>query len=448
MIPVLLLSATLGCAAWLYGGTEPWAWHMCQALAALCLAAVLLESRRRREDDPEAGEAPWSWSWGLPAVLLMAFMAVQAANPSHAYSPGDEGLTPLQHIPWLPHSVSRAASVQAIGRLVTCLVVMLTARYACASRGASQGLVALLLTSGTTMAVLVILQRADHPRPPYAMTGMFVNGSNYAAYANLLLPMALSLGRASQMRARRRGDRSHPGHLLYLAAAILVVSVLISGSRAGVAVSLSIAAGWAGLEALEGVRRGRSLAGAAVLLLPMAIAVGVFLALRADRMGTAPLPFEEGMFGMSGRLAALRGSVRLFLDRWFAGCGAGTFACAFPYYQPSSIAGLYFRYAHNDWIEYGVELGLAGSGLLAWFLAAVLWPWAHATVGVGFPNAAPRGGGRVRRTSTWRRYERRGIGLALAGMAAHALVDFPVHIPAILLTACVLAGLWNRRPAQ
>jgi O-antigen ligase len=130
-------------------------------------------------------------------------------------------------------------------------------------------------------------------------------------------------------------------------------------------------------------------------------------------------------------------------DRWAAGTGAGTFACAFPYYQPPALTGLYFRYAHNDWLEYPTELGAIGTALLAWLVGAVLWP-VRVRGGQGDAPSASDGRGRHRR-STWRRYERRGIALALAGMSIHALVDFPLHIPATLLTASALAGLAGRR---
>ena len=140
----------------------------------------------------------------------------------------------------------------------------------------------------------------------------------------------------------------------------------------------------------------------------------------------------------------------MFVDRWAVGTGAGTFACAFPYYQPPAIGSLYFRYAHNDWIEYLAELGVLGAGLLAWLVAAVVWPLPTAEVDGDRQAKEGAEGGRRRRRgrSTWRHYERRGIALALAGMAMHALTDFPLQIPPILLTAAALAGLMNRREVR
>ena len=43
---------------------------------------------------------------------------------------------------------------------------------------------------------------------------------------------------------------------------------------------------------------------------------------------------------------------------------AGTFYCAFPYYQPDELNGFY-RHAHCDWLQAAGELGLAGLLLLA-----------------------------------------------------------------------------------
>jgi O-antigen ligase len=166
------------------------------------------------------------------------------------------------------------------------------------------------------------------------------------------------------------------------------------------------------------------------------LAVAVFGLLRMDRLAAADLPFADGVWGIDARASVLRSTVRMCGDRWFAGTGAGTFACAFPYYQSHDIAGLYFRYAHNDWVEYPAELGLVGGSLLAWLGAAVLWP--------GLAGRGARGahGGR-RHRAIWRAYLWRGSMLSLAGVGAHALLDFPFHIPATAALASALAGAFS-----
>jgi O-antigen ligase len=432
VIQVFLLSSVLLAASWLYGATETWALRIVQGLTALALIGTLAAERGERRRCGARLPSVWQWQWGLPLLLLCGFILAQALNPSHVYTPGNEGLTPIAHRSWLPGSVSARASLEAIGRLLTWAACMAAAARVCRSRPAAYGLLALLLTGGCAMAMLVIVQRSQSPRPPYAMTGMFVNGSNYAAHANMLLPLALSLGRATQLEAATRLRRSHPGFLLYGVAAALAVAVLVSGSRAGAAVAIAIAGAWLVMEWWSARRRGGTLTSGAWI--PVVLAVAVFGLLRMDRLAVADLPFADGVWGSEARASVLRSTGRMFGDRWLTGTGAGTFACAFPYYQSRDVAGLYFRYAHNDWVEYPAELGLAGGALLAWLGVAALWP------GLAGRGARSRGGPRHR--SIWRAYLWRGSLLALAGVGAHALLDFPFHIPGTAVLASALAGVF------
>jgi O-antigen ligase len=372
----------------------------------------------------------------VPLVLLCGFIVIQGLNASHAFSHVDEGLTPRNHLSFLPRSVSAGISFDALLRLLTYACVVGVVRSMSRSRIQHHVMVGTAILSGFCMALLVIMQRLDHPNPPYPMTGMFVNANSYAAYANLLFPMALVTGRSAHLRAVRRMRRSHPGYALYLVAAVLALSIVASGSRAGTAICAATLLCWFMLEIYQ-TFRGSARAGWWLIfstLVPLLAAAVLFASLGDARFRTE---FEAAggiTSGVAGRRSLLLACVTMFRDRWIAGSGAGTFECAFPYYQPSDLAGLYFKYAHNDFLEYAIELGVIGSLLLSGFLLTLFVPaWKE------FRHI-----NKVRRPLT-RRYEMAGFALALGALLLHALVDFPMHIPGVVLVGCAWVGLAGQR---
>ena len=450
MIPALLICLTLVFAAWAYGTTEAWALHAVQGATLLAAVVALSDARRAGRFDSETVALAWNWRWGGPLLALCAYVLVQALNASYSFSPGDEGLTPRRHLPFLPSSVASAASLGALGKLGTYAAVWWVVRVVAVSRSRRHLLASLVVVAGAAMAVLVTLQRTDRPCPPWPMTGRFVNENNYAAYANLLIPVALALARATHWRARVLMERSHPGYLLYGAAGLLIVSVFLSGSRAGILVCAVVVAGGLLLELVRPPHGGRRpwLPLAASLIVPLALAGAVFHFLGFARFHHELASMAGLESGLGGRAALLRALAAMYRDRWFFGTGAGTFACAFPYYQPGSLHGLYFLYAHNDWLQYAIELGAVGSLLLLGLMAGAVWPRRQTgprTVVDDTPEAQTR-----RRVSViGRGIEARGLALALAGVGLHAVVDFPLHIPAIAATAAAWAGLLGRvRPSS
>lgn len=118
-----------------------------------------------------------------------------------------------------------------------------------------------------------------------------------------------------------------------------------------------------------------------------------------------------------------RAVLPMIRDRWFSGCGAGTFEKAFPYYQPRELAGAY-RHAHNEVVQAAAELGTAGAGFLVW-----------AAVAMSF---LPVSQGRWQSLNAW---ESAGIVLALGALVLHGMVDFPFRNPSLCLLAAALVGM-------
>jgi O-antigen ligase len=123
---------------------------------------------------------------------------------------------------------------------------------------------------------------------------------------------------------------------------------------------------------------------------------------------------------------------------WF-GHGAGTFYIALPAIKPAGFPHLW-DHAHNDYVEWAVDTGLVGLGLLLSVAALTAWRALHL-----LRDREPR--------------LHRGVGtaalMALACLGLHSLVDFNLQIPANGLTLVLLLALpwavpvtWPARAAR
>lgn len=117
---------------------------------------------------------------------------------------------------------------------------------------------------------------------------------------------------------------------------------------------------------------------------------------------------------------------------WPWGSGVGTFESVFPRFQAVQSPG-YVEYAHNDYAQLAMELGLAGVLLalaLAWLVLAqlrALW------------RARGRGG-RLSQALVQQAY----CGLGASALLVHSVVEFNMHIPALATTAAFLLGVYLR----
>jgi O-antigen ligase len=118
---------------------------------------------------------------------------------------------------------------------------------------------------------------------------------------------------------------------------------------------------------------------------------------------------------------------------WF-GFGPGTFSTMFPYfneYLGDRIHG-FWVYAHEDYLQTVVEYGYVGAAIWSLFFFG------------GLARAIRCGFHRSLRSND--RMACRGVALALAGIALHCLIDFPLQVYSIQLYVMVfLAFAWTRR---
>ena len=224
--------------------------------------------------------------------------------------------------------------------------------------------------------------------------GPFVNRNQYAAWVELLLPVALY--RAWTMWGGLRGPQPAPwpaagqgrpartggsAPLFALAApAILFGSVVASASRAGVALV------WLEVIVITAIMARRRI----VVVIPIAVVTAV--------IGWCGL---QARFATAGaetvRVEAARASFQMIHDRPWTGFGLGAWPVVYPRYA-SFDPGVFLNQAHNDWLQWAAEGGLPFMLLMVVF-AVLVWKRAMPSI----------------------------YGLGTVAFLLHALVDYPMQ---------------------
>ena len=293
-------------------------------------------------------------------------------------------------------SVYRFATWSAALVWAAHLTVFLLALQLFGARGRLGRFLDALLWFGTAVAAVSLVQvftsggRIFWLFPtPYKdlVLGPFVYRNNYAAFIELVLPLALLKALA----------RPRTALAWSAAAALMIASVVAGGSRAG---TILVALETLAILALDA--RGRARAAVWQLAAATAVLVGIagpgFL---WARFQTDPLAVRREL---------VASSLAMFRDRPWMGFGLGTWPTAYPAYATFDL-GLFVNHAHSDWAEWAAEGGvpfLAASAALA--AAALLWS------------------------------ARRRWAIGVAAVFVHALVDYPLQKPALAALTFTLLG--------
>jgi hypothetical protein len=414
LLPLLVLLLTS--AAWPAALPAPWSTALVPALTLLLLLACVITQ-------PPPLRL-WAAGVGL-LVLLYAYVW----NPSHSWS-STAGLVPQDYHTGWPAAAyppgARAALLFA-GTVWTAFVAGVSL-----SRRQLSWLPALAALATAGMALVVISQRLEPNAPRIReFTGIFVNENHYAVFANLLLPVVLAGAARARFRAVQAGLPSSPAGLFYLAAALSAAGVVMSKSRAGVAVMALLV----GAHVLLHWRTVRRYPFAGVPLSPVFKALGVAAFLTAVAFAVRAFWAEWQQVSAitsewTYRSGILRHSFTAWqeLPRW--GYGPGSFAIIFPYYQAAEYARHTILHAHCEPMQFLVEYGWAGVAILL-ALTALAFSTRRAPP-VADPAEVP----------AFADCERCAFGLALVAGVLHCLVDFPLRIPLLALLIALWAGVW------
>ena len=286
---------------------------------------------------------------------------------------------------------------------------------------------------------------------PTALTATFVNRNSFAAYAGICMVCTLGLlldGIIEMRRARAKPDllRATPDPsrakletaqrrrrrvtvaLLALALPVLAAALILTGSRAGLAVTVLGLVVTASLQFVR-LRTGRI---AVLLCLVLAlIVVAVFGTTLGDLLETRFLHLAndvDGRFTAYGRVVAA-----IEASPWL-GYGLGAFEQAFTMFRTSSeYVHARWNYAHNDWLEALMTLGVP-AGAMLWLVFA--WMLARCLVG-----ALRRRQGAV--------YGAIGAGASILTIA-HSAVDFSLQMQGFTIALIAMLGVgigqsWSSR---
>lgn len=334
-------------------------------------------------------------------------------------------------------SIARNQPWFAIGAPLAALLSFLSGLLVGANRSRAHQLLRVIAWSGVAYAIYGVAFDLIDPATgifrvrPIPLTSTFVNRNTAADYfgACSVIWLLLICERVRQQVLNRHSSKDSMrvnGPRLLLAQLLLLLTMTIicllatflSGSRAGVSVSLfSFVVGvvaffyrdLAGRRALFAVA-----AGGGVALLTLYVLAGNVVA-----------RFQADGLTDHTRLSLYRATLRMIADHPWFGTGLGTFDLAFPAYRPDDISmyGIY-DLAHNTLLELAAEAGLplACMVVIAWMVA----------FGVLAHGIRTRRRDRIIPAAT----------LSVGLLAVfHSLVDFSLQIPGFAIVVFGLLGV-------
>jgi len=211
--------------------------------------------------------------------------------------------------------------------------------------------------------------------------GPFVNPDHFAAFLNLVLPIAVAGLVFPTFITRRSGG---PFHVFCAVAAVMIfIALLLSLSRAG---WLGAIVGLSTLVLLASFipagKRPRLLRFSRRVTVPfcavMVVGALACASLFAGGQGRRDVDVrlkqtvKDGQ-GIDFRTAVWRDTMPMVRDFPLFGVGLGAFEDVFPHYQSPPWSAAAVRETHNDYLELLSSAGVVGFGLVLWFFAAVGW---------------------------------------------------------------------------
>ena len=323
----------------------------------------------------------------------------------------------------MPVSETPYASVLALFAAIPALAALVaTGRLSPSPRAIALGIVAGMV-AGIFVGALQVAGGPDawayfYPIHNAGAVGFFANHNHMATILLIGIPMTAALMVSATSKRRSSAvTRYGLGAAVFL---LTLVGIVLTGSRAALALSLPVILASATMFPLASRWRGLALAVSVIALL------GAVVLVVSDPISASA---DESS---SSRPEIWRTAAKAIEDSFPVGTGLGSFESVYHRYEDSgSVSRQYINHAHNDYLESALELGAAGVILIAAFL---LW-WTVTAVRIWMsPVSTP-----FARAAT----------IATAAVLVHSAVDFPLRTAAIsaIFGACVALMGQHLRPA-
>lgn len=422
----LVISLALIFAPWAFGATEKWS---IQILEILCLLAALLFIIGQSGSRGFILRQHTAW---ILCLSFIGLIGIQLCNPLQLKTVVPASVYELVggSRAW-PHTIQWQATF-ANGIRWSCILLLgFVLLHHVQTRADLQFFIKLLILNATLLSLEAILQYLSGTNKllgfrtsqhPIIVFGPFVCRNNFAAYANLCIPLALAKALLPDMAGQPDTSKRAERFFWTFCAMLVFAAVFLSSSRAGIIVAILMI----GAVALDFTfrRRGRANRGRwGFLMLAGFLGVGLVVLVG----GLVPLweRLQESSLGDPLRVAVWKATLDAIADSPWWGYGLATFSHLFPFYRPTEIS-FFYEYAHNDWLEAIFDFGIVGFSLLVTIPALVMISLARE---------------RIMRTSTFRRSVAGAAFVSLAGCVIHAWVDFPLHIAAVQVTFVAITAL-------
>ncbi len=420
----VILCAVMVFSVIAYGAVDAWAWSLLLILTGLVVILWVGDAWREKEwrINPSALLLPLG---GLIALGLFQLL------PFHQRADADLLSVPTVSTLSLDPYATRFFVIQ----LIVYLIFFAAALVFINTRQRLQTVVLTIIIFGGAMAFFGILQRLANPDAIYGLRqpqqaiffASFINQHHFAALMNMTLGLTLGV-------LFGRGANKDKTLLLVIAAFLMGIALLLTGSRGGLISFLGVLGFLLVPRLLEkkgGRERGQEPKINSKFLLIIGVFVlvvglfGAVLMLGGDQslMRGVGLTSQEEL--TNGRLHFWGAAWKIFLDHPIIGAGLDAFSAAFTRYD--SWNGTFrIERAHNEYLQTLAEGGIIGLICVISFIYLLF----------------RKGLFIVQETSSnYRRSVTNGALAGGLGIIIHSLFDFPLRTPANAFFFLMLAAL-------
>lgn len=383
---------------WLLGGQRIWAQLPSLGVALIALLVALLPRNYTAAHTgstsfrlimwPKLLKFPLFWL-GLGLLILTT---LQGLNTSHTYTTNGKlwWMETTPHIKWLPSGVdvpfARGGPWRMLIIWATVWLTVCTVWVGFTRRRTLQTFFLVLAANGLALAAFGILQRVlgngkifwFFESPNLYFFGSFIYKNHGGAYLFLTLALTCGITGWYYLRGLRRLEKSNPAGVFAFLATCIAVSIMVSYARGMTLVMMAFLAVMIGIFIVHQLFS-PSVHRKPVVAVALMIIFGIFLAVgwRALEKSEAWNPaqamqrLKDGVTRADDALASremvTKVSLEMLGDHWVRGTGAGSYQFLFPFYQvrypeitTSHGVPLFWMNAHNDIVEYPIEIGLFG----------------------------------------------------------------------------------------